>query len=473
MTAMVATTASSAVTIMPLGDSITEGGAGFHVYRYPLMEKLQAAGYDVAYVGSKKTRSVKDSPLGELCHEGYGGQNIGSLKAKFDELYRRNPADILLIHAGHNQFADQLPVPGMVRDTRELITKARAINPRVIVLLAQVIPSGKLPKYDYIPEYNAALIGLAAELNTTAQPVVLVNQAEGFVWQTDTIGDKVHPNTSGAEKMAQKWFAALQAVLPAPKSRPSAPLASGTFSLRVWEGDAPGLPAGVGSEVAEEAGRVSNVSVPMLDVYLPPRDKANGTAIIIVSGGGYRRLASGPLGQDAAKIFVPQGFAVFSLKYRTSSASKDVLVDAMADGTQALHIVRARSAEWGIDSKRVGLVGFSAGANLILNLATMPDAAARPNFVGLAATWPDKQKITSFTIDGSVPPAFVLHTRDDPTARFSFAEEIVAAWKVAGVPVEFHPQDTGGHMAFNTFNAGTEDWPALLTAWLRGLKLAP
>ncbi|MET0262268.1 MAG: hypothetical protein ABW223_05175, partial [Rariglobus sp.] len=127
--AAAATAGFSSVTILPLGDSITEGGSGFRVYRYPLMEKLRAAGYDVAYVGTKTTRAEPGSPLGELRHEGYGGQSIGFLNAKFNELYRQNPADIILLHAGHNQFADKLPVPGLLRDTRAIIEKARVINP--------------------------------------------------------------------------------------------------------------------------------------------------------------------------------------------------------------------------------------------------------------------------------------------------------------------------------------------------------
>jgi hypothetical protein len=204
------------ITIMPLGDSITEGGP-FSVYRYPLMEKLLAAGYHVKYVGSKTTRPLKDSPLGELPHEGYGGQNVGALEGKFEELYQKNPADIVLIHAGHNQFADQLPVPGMIKDTESIIEKARSINPKVVILLAQVIPSGKLPKYSYIPEYNAAVVKLATELNTPEQRVIIVNQAEGFHWETDTVHDQVHPNKAGAEKMAGRWFEALKQVLPAPK----------------------------------------------------------------------------------------------------------------------------------------------------------------------------------------------------------------------------------------------------------------
>ncbi|CAM2957717.1 GDSL-type esterase/lipase family protein [Rariglobus hedericola] len=204
-------------TLMPLGDSITEGGEGFHVYRYPLMEKLLQAGYRVAYVGSKTTRPVEGSPLGVLSHEGYAGQNAAFIRARFETLYRQNPADIILVHAGHNQFADQLPIPGLIKDTTAIITTARSINPKVIVLLAQVIPSGKLPKYSYIPELNQQLATLAARLTTTASPVVIVDQASGFDWKTDTVADHVHPNQQGADKMAARWFDALTRVLPPPK----------------------------------------------------------------------------------------------------------------------------------------------------------------------------------------------------------------------------------------------------------------
>lgn len=237
-------------------------------------------------------------------------------------------------------------------------------------------------------------------------------------------------------------------------------------SLRLWPGDAPGLAANPGQEVAEAAGRVSNVSVPMLDVYLPPRDKANGTAIIIVSGGGYGRLASGPLGQGAAKLFGEQGYAVFSLKYRTRKPSTDILKDAVADGAQAMRIVRSHAKEWGIDPQRVGMVGFSAGANLILNLATTGPEDARPDFVGLAATWHYNQKSGVFKIDAKTPPAFFMHAADDETAKRAFTEDLVGAWKTAGVPVELLSSEKGGHMAFNSFPKDNEAWPALFTAWL-------
>jgi lysophospholipase L1-like esterase len=94
-----------------------------------------------------------------------------------------------------------------------MIATFRAQNPRVVVLLAQVIPSGKLPKYAYIPELNLQIAALAARLDRPDQRVILVDQARGFDPIEDTISDHVHPNARGAEKMASKWFDALVTVL--------------------------------------------------------------------------------------------------------------------------------------------------------------------------------------------------------------------------------------------------------------------
>lgn len=195
--------------IMPIGDSITAGGTTFSCYRYPLLEKLTSAGYRLEYVGSQKS----DSPVGKLRHEGHGGTNAEFLATVVDKAFREHPADIILVHAGHNHFADEQPVGGIVKATEAMIKTVRDINPRVIVLLAQVIPSGKLPKYSYIPALNDQLATLAARLHTADQPVIVVNQADGFDWRIDTVDDKVHPNAQGAAKMADRWCAALVPIL--------------------------------------------------------------------------------------------------------------------------------------------------------------------------------------------------------------------------------------------------------------------
>jgi lysophospholipase L1-like esterase len=195
--------------IMPLGASITEGGKAFTGYRYPLYEKLTQAGYHFKYVGSR----VSASPAGPLAHEGYSGKNAEFLAAHIGKLFHEHPADIVLLHAGHNHDSAEHPVPKIIAATESIIKTLRAENPQVVVLLAQAIPNGKQPKYAYIPQLNEQIAVLAAKLNSPAQPVILVNQAAGFDWRTDTIADMVHPNAQGAEKMAAKWFAALTNVL--------------------------------------------------------------------------------------------------------------------------------------------------------------------------------------------------------------------------------------------------------------------
>jgi lysophospholipase L1-like esterase len=198
--------------IMPVGDSITEGGASFACYRPLLGEKLRAAGHAFEFVGSRGADPLR--------HEGYGGKNIEFLAATVPANFAKTPADFVLLHAGHNQFAENKPVPGMLAATERLIASLRGLNPRVIVLLAQVIPAGKLPKYSYLPELNAGLAQLAARLHSPAQPVILVDQAADFNWPTDTVADLVHPNALGAGKMAQRWFEALEPIVGvAPTSR--------------------------------------------------------------------------------------------------------------------------------------------------------------------------------------------------------------------------------------------------------------
>lgn len=205
-------TPEKVVTLMPLGDSIT---AMRESYRYPLMRRLLDAGYAVAYVGSRKMPPPpRYAQMGPMAHDGYGGKTIQFLAERIRLVYPDHPADIVLLHAGHNQFADKKPIPDVVAATREIIAYLRSVNPDVTVLLAQVITSGKLPKYAYIPELNAELARLAAQMDNPRQRVIAVDMAEGWDWRVDTVEDKVHPSPQGAEKMADKWYEALVTVLP-------------------------------------------------------------------------------------------------------------------------------------------------------------------------------------------------------------------------------------------------------------------
>ena len=247
--------------------------------------------------------------------------------------------------------------------------------------------------------------------------------------------------------------------------------------IRLWDGPAPGLIDNPGEEKPGVGGRVSNVSVPSLDVYLPAKEKSNGIAIIVCSGGGYAQIASGPRGSGAAAVFVPMGYTVLSLKYRLRPPSTDVHRDALEDGKRAVRLVRSRAAEWGL--KHIGIMGFSAGANLVLNLSTHFDAgnpaatdpleklSCRPDFSVMACPWAGGKKIENYPVAKDAPPALILHARDDKTAPFAFAEQIESAWKAAGAPVLLIPYEKGGHEAFSFPHMSARDWPGKFMDWLK------
>jgi len=192
--------------IMAVGDSITQGGGKtFATYRLLLVEKLKVAGVRCEFVGSRPT----EGSATPLWHEAYGGKNAEYLASILEAKLKAHPADIVMLQAGHNHFIEEKPVAGIVAAHREMVATARRLNPKAIVFIAQVIPSGKLPKYAYIPDLNVALAALVKELHRPEQPVYLVDLATGFDPAKDTIADRVHPNTAGAEKIARRWAEAL------------------------------------------------------------------------------------------------------------------------------------------------------------------------------------------------------------------------------------------------------------------------
>ena len=454
--------AAEELTVLAFGDSITERQDS---YRSFLIPALAGKGLAVEFVGPKRDAISR--------HAGYSGKNTKYLRSVSKKIYSEYPADIVMIHTGHNSFSKDQPVPGIIRDTAAIIENIRQINPRVQILLAQVIPAGKLPKYSYIPELNAELEALAKRLTKEGAQITLVNHAAGFDWQTDTHADKVHPNASGARKMSDHWLAALL-----PALGHSDILAY--EQLRLWDGVAPGVTAHVTPEKDLPQGRVSHVSVPTLDVYRP--HQPNGVVLVICSGGGYQQLASGPLGIGAVDEFLKDGYTVCSLKYRLSPPSANVVQDACMDGARALRLIRSRAKEWKINPGRIGMIGFSAGSNMILNLACNNDRgdpnakeplerlSGQPDFMVLAALWHYQQKITDWAIHPQLPPALIFSTRDDRTAPTQKAAAIAQAFREAHVPVQLEIYERGGHMAFNFPSPNAADWPQRFRQWIQQLN---
>ena len=206
LAACLSLSAAEPIRILAVGDSVTQGGKTFVTYRLPLDQKLRAAGVHYEFVGSQQS----EGPNGPLWHEGYGGKNAEFLAGILPQKLQLAKPDIILLHCGHNHTVEEKPVPGIIAAERTIIAAARKQNPKVVILLAQVIASGKLPKYGYLPELNQAEVLLVRELNQPEAPVIIVDQFTGFDPQKDAVADLVHPNAQGAEKMASRWFEALK-----------------------------------------------------------------------------------------------------------------------------------------------------------------------------------------------------------------------------------------------------------------------
>src|SRR6266446_7405782 len=165
-------------------------------------------------------------------------------------------------------------------------------------------------------------------------------------------------------------------------------------TLKIWPGIAPGSEKWTQQERVEKntpiGSVVFNVVTPTLTVYLPERAKATGTGIVIAPGGAFVALALDLEGHNVARWLQDKGIAAFVLKYRIlekhqEGIPRDLNMDeagkyGIADGIQAVKVVRQHAAEWGISPDRVGFMGFSAGAMVASGALLQQNPATRPNF---------------------------------------------------------------------------------------------
>lgn len=233
--------------------------------------------------------------------------------------------------------------------------------------------------------------------------------------------------------------------------------------------------------------RIGNVTQPALTVFLPDPAKATGTGVVICPGGGWRILAFNHEGTEVAEYLNSLGVAAFVLKYRVmrtgDEGEKDKAVAAarrkeaqamgIADGQQAVKLVRAHAAAWGVLPNRIGILGFSAGGWVTSGVALEHDAQSRPDFAApIYGALPPEFKAPS---DGM--PLFLVHADDDrtvPPARTSV--RLYTAWKEAGFPAEMHIYSAGGHgFGMRKKNLPVDGWTDRLREWLgaQGLLARP
>lgn len=233
---------------------------------------------------------------------------------------------------------------------------------------------------------------------------------------------------------------------------------------------------------------VRNVTVPTITPFLPDPAKATGAAVVVAPGGGFMLLSIENEGIKVAQWLADHGVAAFLLKYRVQPTPVDPVEfgkagaarmagtprtsappayqPAVDDGVAAVRFVRTQAAKWGLDPKRIGMVGFSAGAMNTLGVTLANQPGARPDFIGLIYG-------PMFPVEApaDAPPLFAALAADDPLfGGGGFG--IVDSWREAKRPVELHVYQQGGHgFGMLPNNTSTQLWSEEFLAWMKTNKI--
>ena len=234
--------------------------------------------------------------------------------------------------------------------------------------------------------------------------------------------------------------------------------------IPLWPAGAPGSEARKDEpeKLNASGSNVSNIHHPSLTVYLPAKDQATGCAVIVVPGGGHRNLSINNEGYGVAQWLAEHGIAAFVLKHRLGSDDANPAgtpqpykwdVHGVADGQRAIRLVRSRAPEWNVRPTAIGMVGFSAGGEIVAQAAMRaepgkPDAAdlierqsSRPDFQGLI--YPGKSGL--IVPAKGAPPAFLACGFTDRKDISEGLANVYLLFKQAGVPADFHVYASAGH----------------------------
>ncbi len=273
----------------------------------------------------------------------------------------------------------------------------------------------------------------------------------------------------------------------------TAPRPAEPNAIPLYKGVAPGSEGATQQEVWTKAmGRefwVRNITVPTLTPFLPKKGKGNGAAVLVIPGGGFQFVSINNEGWPVAQALADRGIAAFVLKYRvektpdaTSEFAKEMaarfaapparpdttnrqfeapVAMARADAQTALRMIRGNAAKWGVDTKRVGMVGFSAGAMTTLATVLADDPTARPDFIA-----PIYGMMYAVTPPANPQPMFAALAKDDQLFYMQ-GFGLIESWKKAGGSVEFHYYQGGGH-GFGAQKKGTTSdlWFDQFVAWM-------
>ena len=239
---------------------------------------------------------------------------------------------------------------------------------------------------------------------------------------------------------------------------------------------------------------VQKVAVPTLTVYHPAQPAHRGAAFVVCPGGGYSYVAIDKEGYALGRYFSERGITVAVLKYRLPdpAVSNDGLPLSQQDGLAAVQFVREHAAAWHVDSKRVGILGGSAGGHLAGSVGILGEAAngSRPDFVALLypvvcmegpyvhkgsrlrllGPTPTPARLAEFSLErrarAGLPPYFLVHAKDDTGVPQQNSELFAAALQEKGVPAELLLVATGGHGFGLGREAESGRWKDAFLTWL-------
>ena len=234
-----------------------------------------------------------------------------------------------------------------------------------------------------------------------------------------------------------------------------------------------------------------NITTATLTPFLPAPGKANGAAVIVAPGGGFRWLSMGNEGWEVAEALAKEGIAAFVLKYRLFPTVESLddfaawmnnprpapannsgtagetpsrppqmdLSNQLEDAEAAYAMILRRAEEWGVDPDRIGMIGFSAGAGLTMH-ATLNSKTMKLAFIG-----PIYGGMGSVVVPENAPPMFNVIASDDFLFRGQFG--VIDSWYKAGRPVEFHLYQNGGHgFGLGNPNRTSNRWFDAFIHWL-------
>jgi len=277
---------------------------------------------------------------------------------------------------------------------------------------------------------------------------------------------------------------------------------AGHLTMEIWPKGAPGAALGAAAEAnlttekdhtpgGKPVIRVGNVSKPTLTVYSPSGNNS-GAAVVVFPGGGYRILAIDLEGTEVCDWLTSAGVTCVLLKYRVPDTGPLPKSEAaLEDAQRAVGMVRAHAAKWGIDAKRIGVLGFSAGAHLAAALSThfekrayeamdaADEVSCRPDFAVLvypgylAVAEQNFAANPEIHVTERTPPSFIVQTEDDPV-HVESATVYFQLLKKAKVPAELHVYAEGGHgYGLRKTAQPVTSWPGLVETWLHTIKMLP